>query len=45
MMFTAPDVAVWIYAVIIFFAVRAVVRTIFISVGGRPRVTARPPPR
>jgi CubicO group peptidase (beta-lactamase class C family) len=35
MMFTAPDVAVWIYAVIIFFTVRAVVRTIGICVNGK----------
>jgi hypothetical protein len=35
MMFAAPDVSVWIYAVIIFFTVRAGVRTIGICVNGK----------
>lgn len=37
LMFAAPDVAVWIYVVVLFFAVRAVVRAICIGAGARAR--------
>jgi CubicO group peptidase (beta-lactamase class C family) len=32
MIFAAPDIAVWVYAIIIFFAVRAIVRALVIAV-------------
>jgi hypothetical protein len=36
MMFAAPDVAVWIYAIIAFFAVRAVVRAVCVAIAATP---------
>jgi hypothetical protein len=42
LVFAAPDVAVWIYAVVIFFACRAVVRAVTIGIGGRTPQPAAP---
>lgn len=43
MLFAAPDVAIWLYAIIIFFVVRAIVRAVCISAGRRTRQPAVPP--
>jgi CubicO group peptidase (beta-lactamase class C family) len=49
MIFAAPDIAVWVYAIIIFFAVRAVVRALVVTVrrensGTRANQSARTGP-
>jgi hypothetical protein len=42
LVFAAPDIAVWIYAVVVFFAVRAVVRAVTIGAGRRTPQPAAP---